>query len=315
IGLKYISLVYDSPLTNLFSFTVTYDTNYIFVFDSELVERFRKGGLSTFYYMCLPSDIRAYETFHSKNFVQKNMTCDVSFVGALYNEDHNFLDRLKNLSPNVRGYIDGLMKTQSQIYGHNYIEECLPKKVIDEIQREVDYAPTFDGAETLAYVFADYFINRKLTSLERIDLLTEVAQNYSLDLYTFPESDIIPEANFKGVADYHTEMPFVFRDSKINLNISLRSIKSGIPLRCMDIMSCGGFLLTNYQADFMNHFVPGEDFDYFESKDDLIEKIGYYLYNDSERRKIARSGQEKVRMYHSCEACIRDIIKIVFNVQ
>lgn len=54
----------------------------------------------------------------------------------------------------------------------------------------------------------------------------------------------------KGPIDYYNEMPYVFNNSRINLNITLRSIKSGIPLRAMDICGAGGFLLSNYQADF-----------------------------------------------------------------
>ena len=34
------------------------------------------------------------------------------------------------------------------------------------------------------------------------------------------------------------------------------ALKSGIPLRCMDICGAGGFLLSNYQADLYDVFVP-----------------------------------------------------------
>lgn len=54
-----------------------------------------------------------------------------------------------------------------------------------------------------------------------------------------------------GAVDYYEVMPHVFKQSKINLNITLRSIQSGMPLRAWDIMGAGGFLLSNYQADFL----------------------------------------------------------------
>ena len=53
-------------------------------------------------------------------------------------------------------------------------------------------------------------------------------------------------------------MPYVFRNSRINLNITLRSIKSGIPLRCMDIYGAGGFLLSNYQTDLFDVIVTDD---------------------------------------------------------
>lgn len=312
-GLKYVSLVYDSPLTNLYSYTVTYETNYIFLFDSDIVDYFNSEGINTFRYACLPSNLRAMDEYRpTNNFVVKSYGGDVSFVGALYNEQHNFYDRLKTLSPHTRGYVDGLMRAQSFIYGQNFIASCLPESIINEFQNEVNYIPTPDCAVPLSYIFSEYYINRKLTSIERIDLLTAVAEKFNLNLYTFPGSDIIPNAKFMGPVGYNTEMPLVFRDSKINLNISLRSIKSGIPLRCMDIMACGGFLLTNYQADFFRHFEAGVDYDYYESKEDMLDKIAYYLDHDSERRRIARSGMEKVRENHSCEKFLKDMMHVVF---
>ena len=46
-----------------------------------------------------------------------------------------------------------------------------------------------------------------------------------------------------------------FRNSKINLNPTAKGIRSGIPLRIFDILSCSGFLLTNYQSELSDHFL------------------------------------------------------------
>ena len=35
-NLKYISMVYDSPFVKLYSYTITYPTNYVFIFDRQL---------------------------------------------------------------------------------------------------------------------------------------------------------------------------------------------------------------------------------------------------------------------------------------
>ena len=110
-----------------------------------------------------------------------------------------------------------------------------------------------------------------------------------------------------GPVDYSDKMYRIFSGSKINLNITLRSILTGIPLRALDIMSAGGFLLSNYQAELCEYFVPGEDFDYYEDYDDLMNKIDYYLSHDSERETIARSGWEKVRMEHSLEKRLEEM--------
>ena len=98
---------------------------------------------------------------------------------------------------------------------------------------------------------------------------------------------------------FYDVMPHVFKNSKINLNITLRSIRSGIPLRAWDILGAGGFLLSNYQEDFFDFFVPGEDFDFFDGTDDLMSKIEYYLSHEKERTDIAENAFRKIAESHT----------------
>ena len=118
-----------------------------------------------------------------------------------------------------------------------------------------------------------------------------------------------------GCIDYYSEMPYVFNESKINLNITLRSIKSGIPLRAMDICGAGGFLLSNYQADFYDFFTPGEDIVLYESIDDMLNKCKYYLAHDSERERIAKNGRARIEQAHTYDIRFEEIFNIVFNTQ
>ena len=121
----------------------------------------------------------------------------------------------------------------------------------------------------------------------------------------------MPHALFKGAIDYYDVMPYVFKGSKINLNITLRSIRSGIPLRAMDIMGAGGFLLTNYQEDFLRHFEPGRDFVYFTDKSDMLAKIDYYLSHDKERVEIAANGNRKVKEFHNYQRAVKEMMEVV----
>jgi spore maturation protein CgeB len=309
-NLKYISFVYDSPQVKLYSYTVTYPTNYIFVFDSALVETFCKGGINTFYYMPLPVNGSIIDHLLTKPYDRERLSAEVSFVGALYNEEHNFLDRYSGISDYTKGYLQAIMDAQSKVYGYHFMEECLTPNIIDDLQSQVKYSPEVDGVETLSYVFDDYFLCRKLTSTERVQLLSAVAEKFPLKLFTLNARAVIPHAQNMGVADYYADMPYVFHDSKINLNISLRSIRSGIPLRCMDILGNGGFLLSNYQSDFLLHFTPDEDFVYFENEEDLLRKVDYYLSHEEKRAAIAASGHDKVLKYHNFDMIFDEILSV-----
>lgn len=310
-NIKYISFVYDSPQVKLYSYTVTYPTNYIFLFDSSLVTQFQKEGLTTFYYMPLPVNADRIHSLLQKPYDSTRLSADVSFVGSLYNENHNLYDSLQGISSYTKGYLDAIMQAQSHVYGYNFLEECLTPAITAELQNAAHYQKNPDGVESLSFIFSDYYLCRKLTSMERINILTDVASHFPLKIFTPNNNYVIPNASNMGVADYLTETPYIFHDSKINLNITLRSIKSGIPLRCMEIMSCGGFLLTNFQSDFFKHFVAGEDFVYFESNDDMLQKIDYYLTHEKERASIAESGYQKVIKNHSYETIFQQIFNII----
>ncbi|MCR4788557.1 MAG: glycosyltransferase, partial [Lachnospiraceae bacterium] len=134
---------------------------------------------------------------------------------------------------------------------------------------------------------------KKITILERDRLLRKIAQTQGIDfrLYTNSKTDI----KNRGIVDYATKMPLVFNKSRINLNISLRSIHSGIPLRVIDIMACGGFVLSNYQKEIAEYFKEDREVVMFRSKEEAIEKIRYYLDHEEERAAIALAGYEAVK--------------------
>ena len=137
-----------------------------------------------------------------------------------------------------------------------------------------------------------------MANIERTQILKRLSEIYQVKLYTKNPTPELPNVINMGSVDYYDMMPYVFKCSDINLNITLRSIKTGIPLRAMDIMGAGGFLMSNYQADFYRHFVPGEDLVLYESHDDLMDKCNYYLVHDAERRQIAANGYGTVSYTH-----------------
>ena len=309
--LKYVSIVYDSPFVMLYSYTLINKTNYIFLFDRQEYTKLLNMGISTVYYMPLPVNATIIEHLLTKAYDREKLSAEVSFVGALYHEDHDFFARLNGISDYTKGFLDGIMNAQLKVSGYNFIEETLTKEIVDDIQKIIKYNNSKYGIETVEYIIANYFINRRLTAIERKTLLTAAASHANLRIYTLDKHAVIPHAENMGIVDYYSEMPYVFHNSKINLNITLRSIKSGIPLRCMDIMGAGGFLLTNFQADFLNYFTPDEDYVYYTDEKDLTDKIEYYLEHDEKRIQIAKNGHRKVKENHSFERCFDTIFQIV----
>ena len=325
-GLPYISWIYDSPYVMLYSYTAINPCNTIYVFDRALCREFNESGIKTVRYLPMAANTERLDKMvpppaGSARDSQSDAVgaqaahqpedCpplyDISFVGSLYNESHNFFDRMENLSAYAKGYLEGLMQAQMNVQGCNFIQESL-SPIMEELYQALPMDPNPDGVETREYLYAQYVINRKLTGLERLRLLTAVTQRHTLDLFTLDPAFSLPNLRNHGTADYYSEMPLVFKKSRINLNISLRSIKSGVPLRAFDIMGSGGFLLSNYQEDFLENFTPGVDFEYYESEKDLLQKIDYYLTHEDERIAVAKNGHDKVAAGHTYRDRVREML-------
>lgn len=316
-ALPYIAFVYDSPLVSLYSYTILNPCNHVFIFDKAQYWDLQKEQIKTVHYAPLAVNTARLDRQLKNRPAHADgapvYDCDIAFVGSMYNEKHNLFDRFAGLPPYVKGYLDAVMQAQSKVYGYYFIEELLTPDILKALQERVPVSPNKDGVETASYLYAYYFIARKLAALERQDLLGAVSKRFNTRLYTQNPTPGLPEIHNMGPVDYYDGMPAVFAGSRINLNISLRSIRSGIPLRALDIMGAGGFLLSNYQADFYDFFTPGEDLVLFDSKEDLLDKCAYYLRHDHERRRIAQNGLAQIRAHHTWEIRLNQLFEQVLN--
>lgn len=304
-NIRYISWIYDCPHVRLYSYTVINPCNSIYVFDKELYMEFHNSGINTVHYLPLAANTERLDAMERGGKLP--YLYDISLVGALYTEVYRFFDRMDTLPDYAKGYLEGLMASQMKVQGYNFIQECL-NPVIEDLYKALPLDPHQDGAETREYLYAQYVVNRKITGLERTALLREITRRHTFDLFTFDDEFTMENLRNHGQVAPYDEMPRVFKQSKINLNITLRSIKSGIPLRGFDIMGSGGFLLSNFQADFLDIFVPGEDFVYYESEADLLRKVDYYLRNEKEREGIAKNGHDKVAAGHTYRHRVREML-------
>ena len=239
-----------------------------------------------------------FNSFSQSPHVNKT---DISFVGALYTENYKsgFFRRFDNLTPFAKGYLDGVMAAQRNVYGYNFVQDTLTPEIMEDMMTVCPSMTNADGVESNEYIYSQYYVNRKITSIERTELLHAIAERYPIDIYTPDQSFQHANAILHEPMDPYAIAPYVYKKSKINLNMSLRSIKSGIPLRAFDIMGAGGFLLSNYQTDFLDSFIPGDDFAFYDSQNDLLDKIHYYLLNEKECMQMAASAHDKIAREHT----------------
>ena len=281
------------------------------MFDYSQYTRFLKYNPDHVYYLPLATDYdRLQKTVSGISDEDINKySCDISFVGSLYSEKNP----MKNLhlSDKARGYVDGLINAQLSVFGCNFIEESLENFVIEEIKGKGSYDEDAFVEPLDRYIAAHLYIGSEIAERERIKTLGYLSQYYNVNLYTGSDTSALDKVNNKGLANTLTEMPKIFNLSKINLNITMRPIQTGLSLRIYDVLGSGGFLITNYQSQIPSLFEIGKDLVVYESLSDLKEKCDYYLSHEEERKEIAKNGCNKIRDYHNCKTRIKTMIEFM----
>lgn len=311
----YVSWVYDSPYIHVYSYTVLNPCNYIFLFDYAVYQELHEAGIQTVYYLPLAVNPERIARLQNTPDKQRKFGADISFVGSLYNEPkHCLYDKFAGVSPYAKGYLDAIINAQKKVYGYYFLGELLDDSILEELQRVYPTDPHAPSVMKPRDIYADYVLARQVTALERQEILTllgERIHNRNIKLFTNNTQTNIVGVKTYAQVDYNKEMPYVFANSKINLNITLKSIKTGIPLRVFDIMGSKGFLLTNYQEEMLQYFEQGVDFVYYENYEDLLSKVEYYLTHEEERLAIAENGYRKVCEEHSIVGRIREMVEVV----
>ncbi len=306
----YYSWVYDCPEIHLYSKAIKNTINRIFVFDKIMYGRLKKKSPDTIFYMPLATE--PVDNFDNwiNDHERKSYSHDVTFIGSLYNEKKRQYHQLKDLAEYERGYLEGLSRAQLNVYGYNFIMDSLSDDVVAKIKRQLEYVPIDDYEIDDREIISDHYIGMYVTFLDRINTLQRVADEFALSIYTDSDVSMLKNIDNCGVADSIKMTPKIYHLSKINLNITMKPIQSGIPLRVFDVLGAGGFLITNYQPEISEYFDVGKDIVVYESVEDLIFKIRYYLDHEDERKQIAKSGYMKVKENYTYEKLLRLMLSL-----
>ena len=98
-------------------------------------------------------------------------------------------------------------------------------------------------------------------------------------------------------------------NSKIAINFSYSTKGHQLKGRATDAISLGAMLLESENHQIACYFEDGEDYVSFSSKEDLLEKIDYYLKNSEERIRIAENGMRKIEKCYNPKIYWNSILK------
>ncbi len=295
----YVAWSYDCPLNvTKPEDSLWYPTNYVFMFDKTQVDLFNGQGYQNVWHLPLAVDTTHFDKYTPSREHYEKFGNQVAFVGQIYNSTYPKI--IPPLDDFERNYLDTVIKAQTDLYGAFLIDEYLNEDIINRVNlcyKNKLADKTFQvSKKQLSYSMSTY-----VTFTERVTILTLLSKRFDVALYSADKHALFEKIKYKGEVNYDNEMPYIFKCSDINLNITLKCLQTGIPQRALDIMGCGGFLLTNYQEEFFPILEQEKDFVFYESFGDAYEKASFYLQHEDLRQKIALSGYQKMKEHFNYE--------------
>jgi len=107
----------------------------------------------------------------------------------------------------------------------------------------------------------------------------------------------------------------VARLSKIFLAFdSMPKVRKSMSARMYTAVGCGAFYLCQYVDGIEEVLEPDKEIVTFQTKDEMIDKIRYYLNHGRLRTMISEAGQKRVLKEHTYEIRMRQMVKTIEDI-
>lgn len=315
-GIKYIAMLWDAPVLSINTIFGKLDNLWVTSYDKLDCERFKRYGAKHVLYQPLTVDKDALCEWNVLKRLRGGVYFnEISFVGRLY--EKNLYDaQVARIPANMQNYFTSIMEETAFLWdGTNRVFGTIDKEILDYIKmfsHDFRIHNPYDAADER--YFEAYYLFPKIANIERVCCLNLLAEQYDLTFYT--DSDIkggllSPKVKKMPSVKPGEALSFVYAGSKINLNISLRGMEGGTPLRVQEIMGAGGFVLSSFCVETAELFEEDKEIVMFRTPEELMEKTEYYLTHDGERQKIASAGQRKVLDRFTHERKLKELLEWV----
>ena len=83
--------------------------------------------------------------------------------------------------------------------------------------------------------------------------------------------------------------------------------------RFVEVTGSGSFILSYYVDSIKRFFVPGKEIVTYKDKNDLVNKIHYYLEHEEEREKLAEKTYQKSVKLYSYKTLLKSVLQKVME--
>lgn len=153
--------------------------------------------------------------------------------------------------------------------------------------------------------------------VDRIRLLEEIAKFPELDVWGYGINELDPKSPVLTVHHgnaWGLEMYNILFNSKIALNNHINvSENYANNMRLYEATGVGSLLLTEYKDNLKTLFEPGREVVTYNSAEECVELIKYYLENEEERKSIACAGQQRTLNEHTYYERMKEFGEIIYK--
>ncbi len=248
----------------------------LFMWERNLVSKLQSLGLEHTYYLPLATET---SVFKPRNI---NPSQPITFVGdSMTRAREKWNARIEPERHHlIQEFAQVLYKNrQSDIA--NLIAEKLP---------EADRTMTANLLGAITWTATAQYRNELLKQFD----------GPNLKIYGDPNwPQIMPQSEFMGPVNYGESLSEVYESSVINLNATSLQMQTAINQRVFDVPASGGFLITDAQADALEHFEPNREIVTYHCADELKDKALYFQENESQRIAIVQAAHQRVLDCHT----------------
>ncbi len=302
-GLLYFCWITEVPTLAMYAEHVTNECNVFFVADQALGGQFMQAGAGNVFYLPLAPCITLLPEGKSRAVSGFPI---VSMVGEL--QQSALYQKLDKLPEKIKGYLDGMLKAQSHVYGFSFYDKLLNDEFREILSRVLQEKPS---EEKCRYMLEQFFFAPQVTYLERERIVRALAEQYGEEfcLYSCAETEGIPGLRQERVPIGRRKTELYLQT--LNVSITERMWQCGIPQNVWDVLAAGGILFSNYQPALTELFEPGRDFVLYENERELEAQLAYYREHSEERAAIAANGRQKIEENHTWQHRVKEMLSVL----
>jgi len=290
---------------------------------SEIIKRYFETFIM--YRLYLPDKLRDIKFYFFGNWrmnktllkIVKKGKFDLVFMAKSDTVDYHLIPIFKKYSKTWYFFMDPL-NISHEIRGHKYAKLCDWNSATTRANNKL-----YKKVSNNSYYILEGFNEKVFKSNEEnyhkeIDVIFVGTRNSVRETYInhLKKNNIdvrVYGPGWKNKPIYLENLAKKYRISKIILNFTKKD--SGFSNRIFYAMGTGSFLLSSYCSDLARLFKKGIHIDWFETPEEGLKLIKYYLENEATRERIALEGKKYALENFTWKKSIEKIINVINETQ